>query len=266
MGRGQEVRRGWGPQGLLAPGMHEGPVRCLGLLPSQQAGHVWQSHSYPANCFSNLAPQARPANQDARAAALEEADELMARKLQAKEDAAQAMGVGAVQRAGGLGSVPSGTHAAFASSFAFIPVVPLCRELCLRCCDLLWLPEPCSTEALNPCCPLVHPCTQAGRGAGGRGGAPKGETYIRISEEEIADDYPLPKQYEKGERIRLWRAGLVCLVLLLGLLCADQGWVVSSWPWDPSAAAQWPPIGSLAVALDTELCVAAPRPPPLRRG
>ena len=41
----------------------------------------------------------------------------------------------------------------------------------------------------------------AGRtGAGaGRG---KAAPYIRISAEEIADDYPLPKLYEKGECVR----------------------------------------------------------------
>lgn len=38
-------------------------------------------------------------------------------------------------------------------------------------------------------------------GVGARGGRkPMVAPYIRISEQEIADDYPLPKQYEKGER------------------------------------------------------------------
>ncbi len=37
------------------------------------------------------------------------------------------------------------------------------------------------------------------RGAGGRGGR-QAAPYIRISEQEIADDYPMPKQYNKGEQ------------------------------------------------------------------
>lgn len=40
---------------------------------------------------------------------------------------------------------------------------------------------------------------RGGGGGGGRGGASAGSgpAYIKISEEEIADDYPLPAQYAK---------------------------------------------------------------------
>jgi hypothetical protein len=34
---------------------------------------------------------------------------------------------------------------------------------------------------------------------------PKGQAYIKISEEEIADDYPMPKQYEmQGQEMDEW--------------------------------------------------------------
>lgn len=38
---------------------------------------------------------------------------------------------------------------------------------------------------------------QYGAGGGGGRGGGRGAPYIRISEQEIADDYPLPKQYTK---------------------------------------------------------------------
>lgn len=43
--------------------------------------------------------------------------------------------------------------------------------------------------------PRARP-SQAYAAAGGR--KPQAAPYIRISEQEIADDYPLPKQYNKG--------------------------------------------------------------------
>lgn len=44
-----------------------------------------------------------------------------------------------------------------------------------------------------PAADTLSPATRRGRG----GNAAAAAAYIKISEEEIADDYPLPKQYEK---------------------------------------------------------------------
>jgi hypothetical protein len=50
--------------------------------------------------------------------------------------------------------------------------------------------------SLSAAAAALHVCRCRGRGgaAGGRGGP----AYIKISEAEIADDYPMPKQYKVG--------------------------------------------------------------------
>ncbi|KAG2494496.1 hypothetical protein HYH03_007265 [Edaphochlamys debaryana] len=43
-----------------------------------------------------------------------------------------------------------------------------------------------------------------GRGAGGKGARAQEKTYLQVREEEIADDYPAPKEYSPGEDVEEW--------------------------------------------------------------
>ncbi len=65
-------------------------------------------------------------------------------------------------------------------------------------------------------------------GARGRGSTAAGDAYIRISEEEIADDYPMPKQYEKvsicrhmgpSDTVGAGQLPILLVLVVLGVMC-----------------------------------------------